>query len=84
MTLLPAERESRQEAKSHRQSLREAINQVQVSTGSNSSQAVLAEAKYDDSLCRKRKLEDLFIPCEDQNSLRKNLLLELLKGRINS
>ena len=59
--LLPAE--SQQEAKSHGQSLQEAIYQTQLSAGSKRLQTVSVEPNMTDSLCRERKLVDSFIPC---------------------
>ena len=66
MILLLAESpESRQEAESHGQSLQEAIfSWTVVSAGSKRSRSVSAEANLTDSLCRKRKLADSFIPCD--------------------
>ena len=57
-------RESRQEAKSHGQSLQEAIYQVHQSWQEEKD---LGQSRWKpnmtDSLCRKRKLADLFMPC---------------------
>ena len=62
MILLPAE--TQQEAKSHRQSLQEAIYQAQQSQqetrdGGQSQR----KPNMTDSLCRKHELADSFIPC---------------------
>ena len=58
-------RDSRQEAKSHGQSLQEAIFQARQSRQEARDHGQ-SRRKPDmmDSLCRKRKLADSFIPCE--------------------
>ena len=59
-------RDSRQEAKSHGQSLQEAIFQAQQSRqGTRERGQSRRKPDMTDSLCRKRKLADWFIPCVD-------------------
>ena len=59
-------RDSRQEAKSHRQSLQEAIYQAQQSRQEARDRGQSrGKPNMTDSLCRKRKLVDSFIPCDD-------------------
>ena len=62
--LLPAD--TRQEAKSHGQSLQEAIYQAQHSrqVAGDHGQS-LRKTNMTDSLYRKRKLADSFIPCDE-------------------
>ena len=56
--------ESRQEAESHGQSLQEAIYQAQQSRQEARNQGQSrGKPNMMDSLCRKRKLADSFIPC---------------------
>ena len=66
MILLHAKTLFRQEAKSHGQSLQEAIYQAQQSQQEARDRGHLPrKPDMTDSLCRKHKLADLFIPCEN-------------------
>ena len=57
-------RESRQEAKSHGQSLQKAISQAQQSWQETRDRGQSRpKPNMTDSLCRKRKLADSYIPC---------------------